>query len=659
MLLWLFVLAAGLLLPEASCEDAPLVRIPLYRRPKARQFTVNGTVALSATSSQVSLTNYAEVQFYGIIQVGTPAQTISVTFDTGSSDLWVPGTSCKSCGGTRRFDTTASSTFKHGSSKKLTIGYGSGASRGVRAKDTISVGGIEASQVAFGVIDYEDAGMQNIQSDGLMGLAFELLADISHPPPFVALVQQNPQLAPQFSFYLTPEPNADGSEVIFGGYNESRMVGSQWLAIDVLPQYGYWTYWRVQLHSLIIGDEWRVCDGNCVAFVDTGNSLIGVPSIVYEDLMQTIVDETAGCQCGIALDGLIVCTKCSAASFPDLRFGLGGHAFFTLSGADYTLCGGGTCWILLQSSALDNMWTLGDVFLKKYYSLFDVKAKQISLACPVGATHCGQEVDIVAMTFKVDLNGLPQQTALILAITGSSIIGCIFILATYLIYPALRIKQVSHIFAGLSFFNIVYNMFIWVGLLGQYGKSTCGVQLLGQQIAGVGIVWMSSQVRQPVGPKERNANPRTVLWFFWAATSICFAVFTGVAGFVPHSNMACWVDHTPTWSRVIMFYTPIVWIGSQVFIDLYLDSREYRSSQRSVMLVSLFALAFGISSLVPALIGLIASFAPVSQALVDASEICFYSQGFLLAAAWAYNMTFQDDVKGQRLGNRETERLVV
>ena len=66
-----------------------------------------------------------DVEWAGTISIGTPAQKFLIDFDTGSSDLWVPASSCTSCGEHHLYNATASST---GSPKggNFTIQYGDG-----------------------------------------------------------------------------------------------------------------------------------------------------------------------------------------------------------------------------------------------------------------------------------------------------------------------------------------------------------------------------------------------------------------------------------------------------------------------------------------------------------------------------------------------------
>lgn len=64
-----------------------------------------------ARGKRVALKNYGNVQYIGKVAVGNPPQPMDVVFDTGSSDTWVPGVDCQSCGSHNQFQYSRSSTF--------------------------------------------------------------------------------------------------------------------------------------------------------------------------------------------------------------------------------------------------------------------------------------------------------------------------------------------------------------------------------------------------------------------------------------------------------------------------------------------------------------------------------------------------------------------
>ena len=76
----------------------------------------------------------------GIISIGTPAQDFYIDFDTGSSDLWIPSSSCTTtCSGFDTYSHSASSTYI-ANGKTFSITYGDGSyAKGYFSIDTVTV----------------------------------------------------------------------------------------------------------------------------------------------------------------------------------------------------------------------------------------------------------------------------------------------------------------------------------------------------------------------------------------------------------------------------------------------------------------------------------------------------------------------------------------
>lgn len=218
------------------------------------------------------VTSCDDVIYYGNIALGSPGQELQVIFDTGSSDLWVPSSSCgKSCKGLDHYDGSASSTYES-TSTPFAIEYADGDTvSGYAAFDALHWAGLNVTRQGF-------AEILNMQSfyicdaeDGLLGMAFQQVSRLNLPPPFQSLIAANAIDVGVFAFHIPSENDDIPGELTLGGVDTWHFHGPlRWVNL-VSPATGFW---EVPVNSVSIRGKNVNTYLTPTAIVDTGTSLI-------------------------------------------------------------------------------------------------------------------------------------------------------------------------------------------------------------------------------------------------------------------------------------------------------------------------------------------------------------------------------------------------
>ena len=378
----LVVLACIALTSNASPTGSNILRIPVKKMPSVVN-QLNNEFSLSKKlleqqffSSSLEgpvkqpLSNYLNAQYYGVIEIGTPPQKFNVTFDTGSSNLWVPSANCTSiaCFLHAKYNSSASSTYvANGTEFQAT--YASSSVKGILSKDAISVAGAKLTGVTFGET-LKEPGLvfAFAKFDGILGLGFPSTAIAGVKPIFNEMIDQKVITEPVFSFYIQKDGNQkNGGEIIFGGTDVTKYTGE----LTYVPVTGE-TSWQFTLDSFTV-DEDEVCEDGCEAIANTGVSFIAGP-INYVEMLQKEIGAKRQWNGQYTVD----CNK--VPSLPSINFKIGGKKF-QLTGNDYILNVQGTCISGFQGlNSEDTLWILGDIFLSKFYSVYDYGNKRVGFA---------------------------------------------------------------------------------------------------------------------------------------------------------------------------------------------------------------------------------------------------------------------------------------
>ncbi|XP_014274641.1 lysosomal aspartic protease [Halyomorpha halys] len=377
----------GFLLAIYFIHADGVLRVPLRRIHKEKKsFTefkrnlkeyriqLEKFISFSKKGIPVSIKNNKNMDYYGVIGLGTPQQELKVVFDTGSSDLWVPSNHCWfswACYNHKYFKDSKSSTFKK-IGKSVAIQYGTGSISGTTVQDTLTIGDISVpDQVFIAATSISKDPFYKAKTDGIFGLGFPEIAETKSTPPLYNLVYNGAVAKPIVSFYLNRDiQDSNGGEVTFGGTNEDLYVEGSGHPIQV-TQRGFWQF---ILDSVTVNNVKISSRNGYEVIADTGTSLVYLPvgaSARIYDAIGAKVDD------GI---GIVDCGR--IYSLPAVSFTIDGHDY-QLEAKDYVLKmeekSKTICVVGFLDTAQDVV-ILGDVFLGTFYSIFNIGQNTVTFA---------------------------------------------------------------------------------------------------------------------------------------------------------------------------------------------------------------------------------------------------------------------------------------
>ena len=328
--------------------------------------------------------------YYGRVEVGTPKQAFTVVFDTGSGNLMLPSTYCRSraCTMHRRFDRKASATTEDieadGSPSRrgaprdqITVTFGTGEISGVFMQDDVCIGSLCTSVRFVGATDETDDPFTSFNFDGVLGLALPQMAQGPEFSIMDNLVQSKALKQPIFSVFLS-DSEAENSEITFGDIKQDHMASDMFWQPVSRPT----GYWQVEIADVTIDNKKQGLCKNCQVAVDTGTSQLAGPTDVINELSHR----------------LNVKTDCSNFhQLPTLGFVMG-EQILNLKPNDYVDKGPDGCEVSLMPLDVPPprgpLFVLGDPFLRKFLTIYDREGPRVGFAV---ARHEGRPGDVKAI----------------------------------------------------------------------------------------------------------------------------------------------------------------------------------------------------------------------------------------------------------------------
>lgn len=346
---------------------------------------------LRRRGTAVATLDNEETLYFVNATIGTPAQSVRLHVDTGSSDLWVNSpsstlclTKTKPCAFAGTYTANSSSTYSYvGSYFNISYVDGSGAS-GDYVTDTVTIGSNSVENLQFGI------GYKSSSSQGILGIGYPLnevqvgraQKDAYNNLP-AKLVADGKISSNAYSLWLN-DLDASTGQILFGGVDTEQFTG-ELQTLPVQKNGGVYAEFLITLTGLTMGSMTIASDQALAVLLDSGSSLTYLPDTWVETVYNQVGAQYDASE-GAAYVPCSLANNSTSLEFtftsPAIKVGMDELVLdlVTTNGKRPTFSNGVTACLFGIAPAGSGTNVLGDTFLRSAYVVYDIANNEISLA---------------------------------------------------------------------------------------------------------------------------------------------------------------------------------------------------------------------------------------------------------------------------------------